>query len=105
VDRARIAVLRISPQALKDVPDRSGKEGWRLLKIRVYEKGKKAPSLSMNLPLSLADLAIQGDFRRRKTRMREKGYDLNRIISDLARNKEKLVRIEEDGNIIEIWIE
>jgi len=105
VDRARIAVLRISPQALKDIPDRSGREGLRLLKIRVYEKGKKVPSVSVNLPLALADLAIQAISEEEKARIREKGYDLNRIISDLARAKEKLVRIEEDGNIIEIWIE
>ncbi|MDI6849007.1 MAG: tetratricopeptide repeat protein [Candidatus Saccharicenans sp.] len=105
VDRARIAVLRISPQALKDIPDRSGREGLRLLKIRVYEKGKKSPGISINLPLALADLAIQAIPEEEKARMKEKGYDLNRIISDLARAKEKLVRIEEDGNIIEIWIE
>lgn len=105
VDRARIAVLRISPQALKDIPDRPGKEGLRLLRIRIYEKGKKVPSLSINLPLALADLAIQAISEEEKARIREKGYDLNRIISDLATAKEKLVRIEEDGNIIEIWIE
>lgn len=105
VDRARIAVLRISPQALKDVPDRPGKEGLRLLKIRIYERGKKIPSISMNLPLALADLAIQAIPEEEKAKMKEKGYDLNRIISDLARSREKLVRIEEDGNIIEIWIE
>lgn len=105
VDRARIAVLRISPQALKGIPDRPGREGLRLLKIRVYEKGKKVPSLSVNLPLALADLAIQAMPEEEKARMKEKGYDLNRIISELATAKEKLVRIEEDGNIIEIWIE
>ncbi|MCX8159648.1 MAG: tetratricopeptide repeat protein [Candidatus Saccharicenans sp.] len=105
VDRARIAILRISPRALKDVPDRPAREGLRLLKIRVYEKGKKVPSLSMNLPLALADLAIQAISEEEKAKIKEKGYDLDRIISDLARAKEKLVRIEEDGNIIEIWIE
>ncbi|HAR36824.1 MAG TPA: hypothetical protein DCR87_08015 [Acidobacteria bacterium] len=105
VDRARIAVLRISPQALRDVPDRSDRTGLKLLRIRVYEKGKKAPSISINLPLALADLAIQAIPEEEKARMKEKGYDLNRIISDLAKAKEKLVRIEEDGNIVEIWIE
>ncbi|MBC7349055.1 MAG: tetratricopeptide repeat protein [Candidatus Aminicenantes bacterium] len=105
VDRARIAILRISPQALRDVPDGSGRTGLKLLRIRVYEKGKKAPSISINLPLALADLAIQAIPEEEKARMKEKGYDLNRIISDLTKAKEKLVRIEEDGNIIEIWIE
>lgn len=105
MDRARIAILRISPQALKDVPDGSDRRGVKLLKIRVYKKGKKAPSISINLPLSLADLAIQAIPEEEKVRIKEKGYDLDRIISDLVKAKEKLVRIEEDGNIIEIWIE
>ncbi|MGQ9800690.1 MAG: tetratricopeptide repeat protein [Candidatus Saccharicenans sp.] len=105
VDRARIAILRISPQALKDVPDRSDRAGLRLLRIRVYERGKKIPSISINLPMALADLAIQAIPEEEKARMKDKGYDLNRIISDLVKAKEKLVRIEEDGNIIEIWIE
>lgn len=104
VDRAKIAVLRISPDALKDLPPGS-RQGVRLLKIRIYEKGKKVPAVSINLPLSLADLALQALPEEEKAKMREKGYDLNRIISDLARAKEKLVRIEEDGNIIEIWID
>jgi tetratricopeptide (TPR) repeat protein len=105
VDRAKIALLRISPEAVKDVKTGRSPEGMKLIKIRVYEKGKKMPSISLNLPLSLADLAIQAISEEDKARLREKGYDLNRILSDLARSKEKLVRIEEDGNIIEIWIE
>jgi len=105
VDRAKIALLRISPEALRDIPEKTGKEEFRLVKIRVYEKGKKTASISINLPLALADLAIQAIPEEEKARIREKGYDLDRIISDLAKSKEKLVRIEEDGNIIEIWIE
>lgn len=105
MDRARIAILRISPQALKDVPDRLDRTGSKLLRIRIYEKGKKAPSISINLPLSLADLAIKAIPEEEKARIKEKGYDLDRIITDLAKAREKLVRIEEDGNIIEIWIE
>jgi hypothetical protein len=105
VDRAKIALLRISPEALKDVPESQGKEALRLVKIRVYEKGKKTPSVSINIPLALADLAIQAISEEDKARMVEKGYDPEKIISDLARSKEKLIRIEDEGNIIEIWIE
>ncbi|MGB9893225.1 MAG: tetratricopeptide repeat protein [Candidatus Saccharicenans sp.] len=105
VDRAKIALLRISPEALRNVQDSTGQEGLRLVKIRIYEKGKKTATVSINLPLSLADLAIQAIPEEEKAKMREKGYDPVRIISDLAKSKEKLVRIEEDGNIIEIWIE
>ncbi len=38
--------------------------------------------------------------------MRAKGYDINRIMNDLAKSKEKILRIEgEDGSVIEIWID
>lgn len=105
VDRAKIALLRISPEALKDIQEKQKSESFRLVKIRIYEKGKKTPVVSINLPLSLADLAIQAIPEEEKASLKQKGYDLNRILNDLARSKEKLVRIEEDGNIVEIWIE
>lgn len=105
VDRAKIALLRISPAALKDIQEEQKSGSFRLVKIRMYEKGKKTPTVSINLPLSLADLAIQAIPEEEKASLKQKGYDLNRILSDLAKSKEKLVRIEEDGNIIEIWIE
>jgi len=105
VDRAKIALLRISPSALKDFQEKAESGSFRLVKIRMYEKGKKTPTLSINLPLALADLAIQAIPEEKKAGLKQKGYDLNRILNDLVKSKEKLVRIEEDGNVIEIWIE
>ncbi len=105
IDRAKIAILRISPESLKDINEEQGEKDLRLLKIRIYEKGKKAPSVSVNIPLALADLAIQAISDKDKAKMIEKGYNPERIISDLARSKEKLIRIEDEGNLIEIWIE
>jgi len=104
IDRAKIALLRISPEALKDFPEKQGESSIRLVKIRIYEKGKKTASVSINLPLSLADLALQAIPEEDKANLKMKGYDLNRILEDLVKSKEKLVRIEE-GNIIEIWVE
>ncbi|MBC7363196.1 MAG: hypothetical protein H5U07_01475 [Candidatus Aminicenantes bacterium] len=105
VDRAKIALLRISPEALKGVKEGPEGSSIRMIKIRIIEKGKRTPSVSINLPLALADLAIQAIPDEQKMELRKKGYDLDKILSDLAKSKEKLVRIEEDGNIIEIWIE
>jgi hypothetical protein len=105
VDRAKIALLRISPSALKDFQEKAESGTFRLVKIRMYEKGKKTPTVSINLPLALADLAIQAIPEEEKANLKQKGYDLNRILNDLVRSKEKLVRIEENGNVIEIWIE
>jgi outer membrane protein assembly factor BamD (BamD/ComL family) len=106
-DRARIALLRVSPESLKSVEDRRyAREENRILRIRVWKKGLKDPVVSVNLPWSLADLALGAMSDEDKASMRAKGYDINRIMNDLAKSKEKIVRIEaEDGTIIEIWIE
>ncbi|MDD8020487.1 MAG: hypothetical protein PHU81_04770 [Acidobacteriota bacterium] len=105
VDRAKIALLRISPEFFKEIKDRSDSGGHRLVKIRIFEKGKKTPNVSVNFPLALADLALQAMPERDKNRIKQQGYDLDRILEDLAKSHEKLIRIEEDGNLIEIWIE
>jgi len=105
VDRAKIALLRISPESFKDLQSRSESGDHRLIKIRIYEKGKKTASVSVNFPLALADLALQAMPEEDKNRIRQKGYNLDRLLDDLAKSREKLVRIEDEGNLIEIWIE
>jgi hypothetical protein len=105
VDRAKIALLRISPESFKDLQSRSGSGDHRLIKIRIFEKGKKTASVSVNFPLALADLALQAMPEEDKNRIRQKGYDLDRLLDDLAKSREKRVRIEDEGNLIEIWIE
>jgi hypothetical protein len=105
VDRAKIALLRISPESFKDLKNHAESGDYRLIKIRIYEKGKKAASVSVNFPLALADLALQAMSEEDKNRIKQKGYDLDRLLDDLAKSREKLVRIEDEGNLIEIWIE
>jgi len=106
-DRARIALLRISPESLKSVDEsRTARDENRVLRIRVWRKGQKEPQVSINIPWALADLALSAMSEEDKAAMRAKGYDINRILSDLARSKQKLFRLEaDDGTTIEIWIE
>jgi len=106
LDRARIALLRVSPETLKSVeaPKRSSAAS-RMLKIRVWNKGQKEPAVSVNIPWALADLALGAMSDEDKAALRRKGYDINKIMTDLAEFKEKLIRIEDKDEIIEIWIE
>ena len=105
-DRARIALLRVSPESLKAAEERGpSRETARMLRIRVWKKGQKSPSLSLNIPWALADLALQAIPEVEKASIRKKGYDLNKIMAELAKSKESILRIEEDDSIIEIWID
>ena len=105
-DRARIALLRVSPESLKSVEDRRpAQDEPRMLRIRITKKGQRE-GVSINIPWSLADLALSSMSDADKASMRAKGYDINRILNDLAKSKEKILRIEgEDGSVIEIWID
>jgi hypothetical protein len=107
LDRARIALLRISPESLKSVEDRKPSSGSpRMLKIRVWNKGQKEPAFSLNIPWALADLALGAMDEDDRAELRKKGYDLTKIVNELAKSKESILRIVgDDGSIIEIWIE
>ncbi len=107
LDRARIALLRVSPESLKSAEDRRTAPGSpRMLKIRIWNKGQKEPAFSLNIPWALADLALGAMDEDDRAELRKKGYDLTKIVNELAKSKESILRIVgDDGSIIEIWIE
>jgi len=107
LDRARIALLRVSPESLKSSEDKKPSPGSpRVLKIRIWDKGSKEPVFSLNIPWALADLALGALDEDDRAELRKKGYDLNKIVNELAKSKESILRIAgDDGSVIEIWIE
>lgn len=108
LDRARIALLRVSPESLKSAEERKPRveSTVRMLRIRIREAGRKEPAFSINIPFALADLALNAMDEDAKSAMRKKGYDINRIMNELAKSKESILRIAgDDGSVIEIWID
>ena len=108
LDRARIALLRVSPESLKQVEDRTPVRTGspRMLRIRVRKAARKEPVFSLNIPFALADLALSALDEDDKAALRKKGYDVNKIIRDLTRSKGSILRIAgDDGSVIEIWID
>ncbi|RPJ01541.1 MAG: hypothetical protein EHM31_01385 [Candidatus Aminicenantes bacterium] len=108
LDRARIALLRVSPESLKSAEERKPRTVTtaRLLRIRVRKAGMKEPAFSLNIPFALADLALSAMDEDDKAAIRKKGYDINKIMNELAKSKESILRIAgDDGTIIEIWID
>ncbi len=102
-DRAKIALLRVDPGALKGVGDELSEVQTRIFKIQVIEGGKK--KIDINIPWALADLALKAIPDEEKSVMRKKGYDLDRIIKELTKTKSSIIEINDDGSVIKIWIE
>ena len=106
-DRARIALMRVSPESLRAVEGgTSSRTGARMLRLRVTKRGQREPALAINIPIALADLALGAMPEEEKAAIRKEGYDLDKIMNELAKSKESILKIVgDDGSIIEIWIE
>ncbi|MBN1938638.1 MAG: hypothetical protein JW843_03565 [Candidatus Aminicenantes bacterium] len=110
LDRAKIALLRVEPEALAAVPDRhterSGERRARFLHIQILDLGTNKAELSLNLPIGLADLALAAISQDDKDLMMEKGYDISRIVKDLKSTGTILeIKDEKEGKIIKVWID
>jgi len=102
-DRARIALLRISPDALRGTESARPKSQPRLLRIQVIDHGKTP--VDINIPWALASLALEAMPESEKAKMRSKGYDLDRVLSELAKSNSSILEINDEGSRVRIWIE
>lgn len=111
VDRAKVGLLRLDPQALSRTPgagappSRGGESRW--LKVRVFEKGSGRPKVVVNLPIGLADMVFKSLPEDAKRELNQKGYDAENFWERLkAGGPANLVDIEgEEGERIQIWID
>jgi len=104
-DRARIALLRVAPDALRDVEGAGLESEALVLKIRVYDEQTKREEVSINLPWALADLALSSIVEENREALIKKGYDLTKLRRDLTRTKGNIITISSEGKTIKIWIE
>jgi hypothetical protein len=107
-DRAKIALLRIAPDALKHVEDREERGRAKALRISVIVEGEREPVFALNIPWALADLAFQAIPEKDKAALRAEGYDIDHIVSQLTRIKGNIIEIrprDDKTRLIKIWIE
>jgi len=107
-DRARIALLRISPDSLKEVEDHGDARRAKMLKIWVSVRGMDEPAFKLSIPWALADLALSAIPEKDKAALRQEGYDLDKIVDQLIRTKGNIIEIrsqETPARVIKIWIE
>jgi tetratricopeptide (TPR) repeat protein len=114
VDRARLALLKVDPKSLgapSGAPRATGAQATgqeaRWVRVRIHDKGKAEPSVSINLPVALAELVFKSlpDDARRE--LKQKGYDADNFWERLKKlGPTEIVEIVGDeGQRIRIWIE
>ncbi len=106
-DRARIALLRVSPEALAGIEEKREEKKVRMLRLVVMDDRTKKIEFELNIPWALADLALAAIPEEEKAAMRTKGYDVNKILNELQSAKGRILEINaaKEGKTIKIWIE
>jgi hypothetical protein len=108
VERAKLALLRLDRSALAEAspPPRSGKgSGW--VRVRVWEKGRTRPQLSLNFPIFLADLVFKSLPDEAREELRQEGFDADTFWERVKNTgPADILTVEsEDGTRIQVWIE
>lgn len=105
-NRAKLAILRIDPDAFEEFGEEPDSQGAKVMYIRIYQDGLQRPSLKLNIPWALADLAFAAISKEDKARIREQGYNLDKIVRQLLEMRGEVLEIydADDGVTIKIWI-
>jgi tetratricopeptide (TPR) repeat protein len=106
LERAKLAILRISPKELEKIQNAKLKTGKsaRMLRIRIIDKTDNKAKVTINIPFSLAELAIKSLPDNEKEALIENGYDLDTIIKTLV-NAGEIIKIDDEDELIKIWVE
>jgi hypothetical protein len=107
LDRVRLVLLKLDPKSLSQPAPRAGGAPARMLRVRVYEKGKPNPKVSVNVPVALAEILFDSLPPDAKIEMKRKGYDSDNFwskVKDLGPTE--VIDIEGDeGERIKVWLE
>lgn len=103
-NRAKLAILRIDPDAFENLEEQKFTIKVSTLYIRAENKRTGKTTLSLNIPWALADLALQAIPVKEKEMIRKEGYDLDGIIKRLIRLKGEILEFEDEDSIIKIWL-
>ncbi len=103
-DRARIAVMRLDPARLKGAEGPGKNSGGKMLHIRILEGKNKQATVALNIPLALADLAIQSLSVEQKRALQKNGYNLDQVLARLTGQGLK-IEIQDENSVFQLWVE
>lgn len=106
-ERAKLALLRLDPHSLSRLAPRAGAAGSRFVRLRIYERGKTEPTVSLNFPLVLAEMLFKSLPDDAKRDLKREGYDADNFFERLKKlPPTEILTIEgDDKERIQIWIE
>lgn len=103
VERARIALMRIDPDHLKDSGMSQSDSKFTLIRIDIYNKAKKKSTLSLSFPLALGKLMFDSLEEKDQKKIFE-GESADSFIKKLLKSGEML-KIDSDTDVIRVWLE
>ena len=112
VQRARMGLLKCDPKGTAErrpsaARPSPGRGAARWIKVRVFEQAQSKAKISINAPLSLAEILFKSLPDDVKSDLSKKGYHSDNVWEQLSRMPPgKILEIEgDDGGRIQIWIE
>ena len=102
VDEATELIKAMETSQTQEIAPLEGKPKW--LRIRVDSGDSE--KVNVNLPLSLARVALKFIPQQAKGQMEEQGVDMDALLSEITEIKiGKLVEVEDGDDHVSIWIE
>jgi hypothetical protein len=109
VERAKVYLIRLDPKALLPSDDRPlpGATAVSWLKVRIFEKGRAEPEVSVNLPVGLAELVFKSLPDDAKRELGRRGYGEGNFWERIHKlGPTKIIDIDNgDGGRVQIWTE
>jgi len=108
VERAKVCLLRLEPQALSSAPPSvTNRKAASWIRVRIYDMGKTTPQVSVNLPMALADLVFKSLPEETRRQLGQKGFDADNFWERLKKlGPTEIIDIQGDeGEKVQIWIE
>jgi hypothetical protein len=110
LDRVRLVLLKLDPKSLSPGPPSGSRPAGappRMLRVRVYERGKATPKVSVNVPVALAEILFESLPDDAKADLKRKGYDADNFWPRLkALGASEVIDIEgDDGDRVKVWLE
>jgi hypothetical protein len=113
VERAKLALFHLDPSTLAEAvprpraslapPGRAA--SW--IKVRIWEKGAKKPTVSINVPVALAEMVFKSLPDDARSELRSQGWDAESFWERVKKTgPTEILTIEGgDGERIQVWIE